>query len=130
VHCRFPEDEFGSPGPKERPALVTKVETREDTVDVHVAYGTSQGIDNVHAGELVVPKEDPDAGLQKDTKFELRNIVTLPFNEDWFAPDPLQRFGKHPKRGKLNLENLDNKKKLHAAIAEARQGGRAVTRRK
>ncbi|MHB8493975.1 MAG: hypothetical protein ACYC9Z_17560 [Casimicrobiaceae bacterium] len=130
VHCRFPQGVFANPGPKERPALVTKVETREDSVDVEVAYGTSQGIDDVHAGELVVLKDDPDAGLQKDTKFDLCNIVKLPFNEDWFAPDPLQRFGKHPRRGKFNLDNAQNKKKLHAAVIEARHAGKVPIRHK
>ena len=51
-------------GPKDRPALVTKVETRAGIVDVEIAYGTSQGIDVVHPGEFVVRKGDPDAGLQ------------------------------------------------------------------
>jgi hypothetical protein len=130
VHCRFPEDNFAEPGPKERPALVTKVETRAGIVDVEVAYGTSQGIGDVHAGELVVPKTDPDAGLQKDTKFDLCNIVNLPFNEDWFAPDPAGRFGNHPKRGKLNLDNMQNKKKLQAAVIEAQHAGKVPTRPK
>ena len=89
VHCRFPEDAFGHPGPKERPALVTKVEIRGGAVDVEVAYVTSKGTDDVPAGELVVPKDDPDAGLQKDTKFDLCNIVSLLFNEDWFPPTQL-----------------------------------------
>ena len=100
--------------------MVTKVEIRGGIVDVEVAYGTSQGIDNVHAGELLVPKDDSAAGLQKDTKFDLCNIVKLPFNEDWFAPDPVERFGRHPKRGKLDLDNVQNKKKLHAAVTEVR----------
>ena len=113
-----------------RPALVTKVETRDGAVDVEVAYGTSQGIDDVHAGELVVLKGDPDAGLQKNTKFDLCNIVSLPFNDDWFAPDQAERFGNHPKRGELNLENVQNKKRLHTAVTEAEHAGRATTRPK
>jgi mRNA-degrading endonuclease toxin of MazEF toxin-antitoxin module len=121
VHCRFPEAALGVPGPKDRPALVIKVETyRDGSVDVEVAYGTSQGIDDVYPGELVMEKTDPDAGLQKDTKFDLLNIVRLPFNEEWFGPNPLERFGKHPKRGKLNLDEAKNKKKLHGAVTEAR----------
>ncbi len=83
----------------------------------------------MHAGELIVPKTDPDAGLDKDTKFDLCNIVALPFNEDWFAPDPAGRFGRHPKRGTLNLENLQNKKKLQAAVTEAKCARKTPIRR-
>lgn len=128
MHCRFPQDAFAVPGPKERPALVIRVETRRGSVDVEVAYGTSQRIDDVHAGEFVVVGSDPDAGLTKDTKFDLCNIVALPFNEDWFGPDPASRFGRHPKRGRLNLENLQNKKNLQAAVAEAKHAGRLPVR--
>lgn len=131
VQCRFPQKEFDVPGPKERPALVTKVETYSDgSVDVEVAYGTSQGTDDVHAGEFVVPASDPAAGLEKNTKFDLRNLRRLAFNDQWFAPDPLARFGEHPKRGRLDLENRENKKKLHAAVTEATTAGRSPARPK
>jgi hypothetical protein len=120
---------MGVPGPKRRPALVTKVETYSGgIVDVEVAYGTSQGIDRVYPGELVMEKTDPDAGLRKDTKFDLRNIVRLPFNEDWFGPNPTERFGKHPKLGKVNLDNARNKRKLQAAVTEARRAVEPPTR--
>lgn len=130
VQCRFPEDTFAIPGPKERPALVTKVETRAGIVDVEVAYGTSQRIGDVHPGEFVVRRGDPDAGLQKDTKFDLCNIVALPFDKDWFVADPARRFGEHPKRGRLNLDNAENKKRLHAAVTEAKDAGKVPTRPK
>lgn len=130
VQCRFPEDAFAIPGPKERPALVTKVESRAGIVDVEIAYGTSQGIDVVHPGEFVVRRGDPDAGLQKDTKFDLCTIVALPFDDNWFVVDPARRFGEHPKRGRLNLANAQNKKKLHAAVTEARNAGNVPTRPK
>jgi len=128
VQCRFPEDAFVVPGPKERPALVTKVETRPGIVDVEVAYGTSQGIDDVRTGEFVVSKTDPDAGLRKDTKVDLCDIVSLPFDKNWFVADPARRFGEHPKRGRLNLGNAQNKKELHAAVTEAKEAGKAPTR--
>ena len=130
VQCRFPEETFAVPGPKERPALVAKVETRPGIVDVEVAYGTSQGIGDVRTGEFVVRKGDPDAGLQKDTKFDLCNIVALPFDTDWFVTDPARRFGEHPKRGRLNLDNAQNKKKLNAAVTEAKDAGKVPTRPK
>ena len=48
VQCRFPESKVGTPGPKDRPALVIEVE--EDSEDesasiVRVAYGTSQDVE-------------------------------------------------------------------------------------
>lgn len=120
VQCRFPESIPGNPGPKERPALVTQVATHPNgAVDVAVAYGTSQGISEVHPGELVVPRSQVAAGLTKDTKFDLRNIVRLPFNNEWFAPDPARRYGEHPKRGKFDTTNVENKRKLQAAVMEA-----------
>jgi hypothetical protein len=125
VQCRFPEDKVGKPGPKDRPALVTKVATYEDgSVDVEVAYGTSQDTRQVHPGELVVSAQDPEAGLSKDTKFDLCNIVGLPFTDEWFAPSPTQQSGDHPRRGRLNIANVANKKKLQAAVAEAQSAGR------
>lgn len=53
VECRFPHDKIPGPGPKERPALVTKVEIfkndgGEMRVVVEVAYGTSQNTENVY----------------------------------------------------------------------------------
>lgn len=128
VQCRFPQDLFPSPGPKERPALVTKAEIRAGSVDVEVAYGSSQRVNDIRPGQFVIRKVDPDAGLQKDTKFDLCNIVALPFDTDWFVADPGKRFGEHPKRGILNLGNPQNKKRLQAAITEAKSAGTVSAR--
>lgn len=126
VQCRFPEKPFKQPGPKDRPALVTKVDIFENgVVDVEVAYGTSQGVNDVHGGELVVRKSDGAAGLDRDTKFDIRNVVQLPFDDEWFAPDPGRRHGEHPKRGKFDMSNKENKRKLQAAVVEARAAGAA-----
>ena len=64
VQCRFPESKVGTPGPKDRPALVIEVE--EDPEDeaasiVRVAYGTSQDVEQRYPGELTVRATDPNA---------------------------------------------------------------------
>lgn len=106
---------------------MTKVATYDDgAVDVEVAYGTSQGTSDVHAGELVVRKSDAAAGLDKDTKFDIRNRVRLPFTEEWFAPDPARRHGEHPKRGKFDMTIPQNRRKLQAAVVEAKTAGTAA----
>ena len=125
VQCRFPQDAFSKPGPKERPALVTRVESFDDgVVDVDIAYGTSQHLQSLHAGEFLVPATDNEAGLSKDTKFDLGNIVHLPFTTEWFAPSPNRRYGEHPKRGRLRIDELVIKRRLQAAVQEARSAGR------
>jgi mRNA-degrading endonuclease toxin of MazEF toxin-antitoxin module len=127
VECRFPESEVGTPGPKDRPALVVQVE--EDPEDesasiVRVAYGTSQDVEQRYPGELTVRATDPKAGLDRDTKFDLGKTVRLPFDTEWFTPSPNRRFGEHPKRGTLNLRDHKLKRALQAAILEAKKAGR------
>lgn len=127
VQCRFPESKVGAPGAKDRPALIVEVE--EDSEDdlasiVRVAYGTSQNVDQRYAGELTVRATDSKAGLDRDTKFDLGNLARLPFDAEWFAPSPNRRFGNHPKRGILDLENEKLKRALQSAIVEAKKAGR------
>jgi mRNA-degrading endonuclease toxin of MazEF toxin-antitoxin module len=127
VECRFPESEVGTPGPKDRPALVVQVE--EDPEDdsasiVRVAYGTSQDVEQRYPGEITLRATDPKAGLDRDTKFDLGNTVRLSFDTEWFAPSPNGRFGEHPKRGILNLKDQKLKRALQAAILEAKDAGR------
>lgn len=127
VQCRFPESKAGMPGPKDRPALVIEVEEDPDGESasiVRVAYGTSQDVDQRYPGELTIRAADPKAGLDRDTKFDLGNAVRLPFDSEWFAPSPNQRFGDHPKRGVLNLKDDKLKRVLQAAILEAKEAGR------
>lgn len=126
VQCRFPQDKFRQPGPKERPALVIEVEEYElpdgaIEVFVTVAYGTSEDVDNCHPGELKIESSDPHAGLSLDTKFDIGNRVKLPFDDEWFAPSPNKRFGDHPKRGMLNTANAALKRRLSSAIAELKR---------
>jgi hypothetical protein len=129
VQCRFPLDKIPQPGPKERPALVIEVEEYQlpdgsTEVFVTVAYGTSEDVDNCHPGELKVESAHRDAGLGLDTKFDLGNLVKLPFDTDWFAPSPNKRLGDHPKRGILNTADDNLKRRLSSAIAELKRASR------
>jgi mRNA-degrading endonuclease toxin of MazEF toxin-antitoxin module len=127
VQCRFPESKVGLPGPKDRPALIVEVEEDPENKSasiVLVAYGTSQDVDERYPGEITVRATDAKAGLNRDTKFDLANTVRLAFDAEWFAPSPNRRFGEHPKRGALNLQDLKLKRALQAAIVEAKRAGR------
>lgn len=88
VWCHFPED-LGAPGPKPRPALITAV-SRDDHA-VQLAYGTSQKTDKIYPGEFILDPNDAgfsDSGLDRRTKFDLNNIVKLPFDSTWFTQSP------------------------------------------
>ena len=121
VDCRFPE-QVGTPGPKERPALVLQVEEAVDDAQgsvVIVAYATSQKVDRVYPGEFVITPS-AGTGLTKATKFDLVRRHRLPFDDNWFGPAPGVR-PPHPCRGRLNLHDEHTKRKLQAAILEARK---------
>jgi len=121
VQCRFPE-RVGVPGPKERPALVLQVEEAVDDAAgsvVIVAYATSRRTGMLFPGEFVV-EPSTKTGLVKLTKFDLVNQRVLPFNDEWFSPAP-GKGSKHPRRGRLDLMSESTKRRLHAAILEARQ---------
>ncbi|MGE8046005.1 type II toxin-antitoxin system PemK/MazF family toxin [Pseudomonas monteilii] len=90
VWAMFPNVEtLGIPGPKPRPALVLFISDEDHAIQV--AYGTSQRTDRLYRGEFVLDPHDQGfslSGLSVRTKFDLSRVVTLPFNSDWFAPDP------------------------------------------
>jgi hypothetical protein len=124
VDCKFPEgrfpEGFETPGPKERPVLVLVVEESTDDSSgcvVVVAYATSKNTTKVYPGEFVI-SADSISGLTKDTKFDLVNRHRLPFNDRWFKPSTGSN-PTHPKRGKLDLNKIEIKKKLIAAITVA-----------
>ncbi len=107
VWCHFPHLPGLEPGPKPRPALVLEVrEIDPGKLRVRVAYGTSQKLTSLRAGEFVVGIADTAAyrmaGLQSDTKFCLRDAVELDFNNAWFKPAPHRPFGENPKLGVLH----------------------------
>lgn len=121
VQCRFPE-RVGVPGPKERPALVLQVEEAIEDPDgcvVVVAYATSRRTHVLFPGEFAI-EPNSKTGLTKLTKFDLVNQRVLPFDDEWFGPAP-GKGPKHPRRGRLDLANESIKRRLHAAILEARQ---------
>lgn len=106
VWCHFPDGI--SPRPKSRPALVLTVfDDQEPEFYVEVAYGTSQRTTALRSGEFVIQRSAnaaayAAAGLSYDTKFDLKNLVTLPFNSDWFDVPPAAPHGQCPKLGLLH----------------------------
>lgn len=108
VWCRFPQRPRDVPGPKPRPALVLDVTEHEDGVVVTVAYGTSQKVQQLAAGEFAIRKAEIKAayelaGLSYDTKFDLRNRVDLPWNDTFFAVPPNPTHGQTPKLGSMHI---------------------------
>ena len=107
VWCRFPERPRDKPGPKPRPALVLEVTQRTDGIEVKVAYGTSQKLERLQAGEFAIRKLDTAAayalaGLSFDTKFDLAKTLSLPWDDAFFAVPPDPRYGQIPKLGSLH----------------------------
>ncbi len=107
VWCRFPERPRDKPGPKPRPALVLEVTQRADGIEVKVAYGTSQKLDRMLAGEFAIRKLDNAAayvlaGLSYDTKFNLGKTLSLPWDSKFFGVPPDPKHGQIPKLGSLH----------------------------
>ena len=104
--CRFPDSIHSRPKP--RPALVIDVKMDDGAlIFVSVAYGTSQKLNRVYRGEFQITQIDnlaayAMAGLSFDTKFDLRTILSLPFNQDWFSVPPHAPHGQNPKLGTLH----------------------------
>ena len=76
-------------------------------VFVNVAYGTSQKTDRLYSGEFRIAKSEhpaaySSAGLSYDTKFNLNNILELPFNDAYFSVPPHAPHGQTPKLGTLH----------------------------
>lgn len=122
VYCRFPEETAGQPGPKPRPALVTGLSQFEDgTLGVVVAYGTSQRVESLYAGEFAISPKDGDAyraaGLSFPTKFDLSRRVTLPYTDIWFRVPPVPSFGQTPKLGILHPSLMKRAQAAFAAIS-------------
>ena len=108
VWCRFPQRPRDIPGPKPRPAQVVSVTEHEDGAMVTVAYGASQKVGRLIAGEFAIRKAENKTayemtGLSYDTKFDLRNKVDLPWNDKFFAVPPNSEHGQTPKLGSLHI---------------------------
>lgn len=122
--CRFPERPRDKPGPKPRSALVLAVAQHEDGVIVSVAYGTSQALSKMHAGEFAIRREEAPsafalAGLSYDTKFDLRQIVDLPWNDVFFEVPPAAPHGQSPKLGTLHPSMIHAAKSAAKAVEKA-----------
>ena len=106
VWCRFPDSIHSQPKP--RPALIIDVKMDDAAlIFVSVAYGTSQKLNRVYSGEFQITQIDNPAayamaGLSFDTKFDLRAILSLPFNQEWFSVPPHAPHGQNPKLGTLH----------------------------
>ncbi|MEY4712809.1 MAG: hypothetical protein RIS88_2259 [Pseudomonadota bacterium] len=106
VWCHFPDNI--NPRPKPRPGLI--VSTKEDDegkIFIRVAYGTSQKTNRLYSGEFRITKDEhptayASAGLSYDTKFDLRNVLELPFNGIYFSVPPHAPHGQNPKLGSLH----------------------------
>lgn len=107
VWCRFPDRARDVAGLKPRPALVISVTQYTDGASVTVAYGTSQKLNRLVAGEFAIRKGDNPtayaaAGLSYDTKFRLSDALELPWSDEFFAVPPSPRHGQTPKLGTLH----------------------------
>ena len=104
--CHFPDNIH--PKPKPRPGLI--ISTKEDDQDmifVSVAYGTSQKTDRLYSGEFRISKSEhsaayASAGLSYDTKFDLKSVLELPFNDAYFSVPTHAPHGQSPKLGTLH----------------------------
>ncbi len=122
VWCHFPDNNH--PRPKPRPGLI--VSTQEDDegrIFIRVAYGTSQKTSRLYSGEFRITKgEHPaayaSAGLSYDTKFDLRNVLELPYNSNYFSVPPHAPHGQNPKLGSLHPSMV---RIAGAALATARK---------
>ncbi len=120
VWCHFPDNTKIRAKP--RPALILAVfDDNEPEFSVQVAYGTSQKTTALHSGEFAVIREKNApayecAGLSYDTKFDLRELVDLPYSSDWFSVPPSAPHGQLPKLGTLHPSLI---RAVHAALKAA-----------
>ena len=104
--CNFPDNTH--PKPKSRPALIVATKEDDDGMFfVSVAYGTSQKTNRLYSGEFRIAKSEhpaayASAGLSFNTKFDLRNILELPFKDNYFSVPPHAPHGQNPKLGTLH----------------------------
>ena len=123
VYCRFPEKGLPGPVPKPRPALVLTVGEIDGNPHVAVAYGTSQEMDRLYPGEFLIRPADGEAyalsGLSVPTKFDLRSVKELPYNEQWFRVPPGAPHGQTPRLGVLHPSLMRRAKAAFAAASRS-----------
>lgn len=119
VWCHFPDNIH--PRPKPRPALVLEVYGDEvPQFAVRVAYGTSQRTTILYRGEFSIlrmrnPAAYDAAGLSFDIKFNLKQLVDLPFTTDWFSVPPSAPHGQTPRLGTLHPSLVPAVQEAYAA---------------
>lgn len=106
IRCHFPDNVHPKPKPCPRLIIVT-MQDDEGKIFVSIAYGTSQKTDRLYGGEFRISRVEHSAacagaGLSYDTKFDLRNVLELPFNNAYFSVPPRAPFGQIPKLGTLH----------------------------
>jgi len=104
---------------------VCEVTEKEDGVAVTVAYGTSQGLQRLRAGEFAITRQGHPAaygtaGLSFDTKFDLRQRIELPWTEEFFTVPAQAPHGQLPKLGSLHASMM---RALQAAYQAVREDG-------
>jgi hypothetical protein len=120
VWCHFPDHIH--PHPKPRPALILAVfDDDEPQFSVRVAYGTSQKTTSLYKGEFAILRDKnrvayETANLSYDTKFNLKQVLDLPFSTDWFSVPPAAPHGQTPKLGTLHPSLV---RSVHAAYKAA-----------
>jgi len=125
VWCHFPDNI--NPHPKPRPALILVVfDDDAPKFSVRVAYGTSQRTTRLPRGEFAIlhnrnPVSYEAAGQSYDTKFDLRQLIDLPYTSEWFSVPPAAPHGEKPTLGTLHPSLV---RAVEAAFHAATGGGR------
>lgn len=123
VWCLFPEAPDIEPGPKPRPALVIRVDRRQDGDLVILVYGTSKNLTRLRSGEVaIIQSKNPAAyalaGLAYDTKFDFKVVVELPWTDRYFKVPTRNLHGNTPKLGTLHATILHSVEVAYRAASE------------
>ena len=122
VWCRFPHSIH--PHAKARPTLIlTVLEDDAPQFTVRIAYGTSLRVGTLHRDEFSIVRSRNSAafdaaGLSYDTKFDLIQIIDLPFTSEWFSVPPAAPHGQSPKLGVLHPSLVRALEFAYGAIAK------------
>lgn len=90
VTCYYPEGDLKKPGLTLRPGLVLRVLQNEQTMQYacDVAFGTKNlKLTSRQHLDLIIQNAEHlrQLGLYRATRFDLDNVVTLPWNEEFFG---------------------------------------------
>ena len=123
VWCLYPEAPDIEPGPKPRPALVIRVDRRQDGNLVSLVYGTSKNLTRLRSGEVAItqsknPAAYALAGLAYDTKFDFKVVVELPWTDRYFKVPTRNLHGNTPKLGTLHATILHSVEVAYRAASE------------